>query len=82
MQILLFILEALWWLIIIDAVLSWVMPPDRFPRNVTTQITDPLYAPIRALLRPERTGGLDLSPILLMVVIYVMKSMLTRAGGY
>lgn len=80
MQILLFILEALWWLIIVDAVLSWVMPPDRFPRSLTVQITEPLYAPIRAILKPERTGGLDLSPILVMFLIYLMKSMLYQVA--
>jgi YggT family protein len=81
MGILIMILEALWWLIIIDAVLSWVMPPDRMPRSLTTQLTDPLYAPIRAILRPERTGGFDMSPILVMFAIYVLKSILQQAAG-
>ena len=81
MAILILILEALWWLIIIDAVLSWVMPPDRFPRTLTTQLTDPLYAPIRAILRPERTGGFDMSPILVMFAIYVAKSLLQQAAA-
>jgi YggT family protein len=81
MGILIMILEALWWLIIIDAVLSWVMPPDRMPRSLTTQLTDPLYAPIRAILRPERTGGFDMSPILVMFVIYVLKSLLQQAAA-
>jgi YggT family protein len=80
MSILFLALDALWWLIIIDAVLSWVMPVERFPRSLTNQITDPLYAPIRAILKPERTGGLDLSPLLVMFLIYVMKSMLSQAA--
>jgi uncharacterized protein YggT (Ycf19 family) len=81
MSFLLFALDALWWLIVIDSLLSWVMPPDRFPRSLTTQITDPLYAPIRAVLRPERTGGLDLSPLLLLFLIIVAQSMLSRVAA-
>jgi YggT family protein len=81
MGILIMILEALWWLIIIDALLSWVMPPDRFPRSLTGQLTDPLYAPIRKVLRPERTGGFDMSPIVVMFAIYVAKSLLQQAAG-
>jgi uncharacterized protein YggT (Ycf19 family) len=45
---------------------------------VTTQITDPLYAPIRAILRPERMG-IDVSPIVVLMLIYAMESMLRRA---
>jgi YggT family protein len=76
---LLHIVTGLKWLILIDAVLSWVMPDaDKFPRNVTAQITEPLYAPIRAVLKPERTGGIDLSPMILLLVLYVMETMLAR----
>lgn len=76
--LLLFLLNALWWLIIIDAVLSWVMPADQFPRSLTTQITDPLYAPFRALLKPERTGGFDVSPLLVMFIIWLVRELVRR----
>ena len=78
-QFLLLIVTGLKWLIIIDAVLSWVMPEDKFPRSLTNQITDPLYAPIRAVLRPERTGGLDLSPMIIILLLFAMESMLSHA---
>jgi uncharacterized protein YggT (Ycf19 family) len=78
--LLMFILTALKYVILADVVLSWVIPDaDRFPRNWTRQITDPLYAPIRALLKPERSGGLDFSPMLVLLLIYAMESMLRRA---
>jgi uncharacterized protein YggT (Ycf19 family) len=74
------ILYALELLIVVDAILSWVMPDStKFPRNITTQITDPLYAPIRAILRPERMG-LDVSPIVVFMLIEVMRKMLARAA--
>lgn len=80
LSIIAFILSALKILIFIDVVLSWVMPDStRFPRNITTQITDPLYAPIRTVLRPERMGGLDISPLIILVLIQVMESMLMKA---
>lgn len=78
-SLLLHIVTGFKWLILIDAILSWVMPDaDRFPRNITTQITEPLYAPIRAILKPERTGGIDLSPLIVLLILYAMETMLAR----
>jgi YggT family protein len=80
MRIVLSILDILVWLVIIDAVLSWVMPDkSQFPRNVTSTLTDPLYAPVRAILNPEKTGGIDFSPLVLILLLQVVRSMLTRA---
>jgi YggT family protein len=80
MRIVLSILDILIWLIIIDAVLSWVMPDKaQFPRNVTSTLTTPLYAPVRAILSPEKTGGIDFSPLVLILLIQVVRWMLTRA---
>jgi YggT family protein len=74
------ILKALEFVIIADVVLSWVMPDaTRFPRKLTTQITEPLYAPIHAVLKPERSGGLDFAPLLVILLIQLMQSMLRRA---
>ncbi|MDH5670761.1 MAG: YggT family protein [Myxococcales bacterium] len=73
------VLTALKVVIFVDVIASWVLPdPSRFPRNITGQITDPLYAPIRALIKPEKTGGLDLSPLLVLVLIQFMESTLHR----
>jgi YggT family protein len=77
-EILSWLLFALKALIIVDFVLSWIMPPDKFPRSLTTQITDPLYAPIRAILRPERMGGLDLSPMVILLLVQAMESMMRK----
>ena len=74
------ILIGLELLIVVDVILSWVMPDSsRFPRNFTTQISDPLYAPIRAVLQPAKMGGLDLSPMIVLLLIQLMQKML-RAG--
>jgi uncharacterized protein YggT (Ycf19 family) len=80
LPILLTILTGIRWLILIDAVLSWVMPVDRFPRSLTNQLTEPLYAPIRAVLRPERTGGFDLSPLIVLGVLIFFENMIARSA--
>lgn len=79
-SLLMLVLTGLQWLVFIDVILSWIMPnKDAFPRSLTTQITDPLYAPIHAILRPERTGGFDFSPIIVLILLRAMQSMLSQA---
>ena len=80
-QLLMFAFDALWWLIIIDSVLSWVMPVDKFPRSLTTQITEPLYAPFRALLKPERMGGFDVSPLIVLFIIWLARQLVYRQAA-
>jgi uncharacterized protein YggT (Ycf19 family) len=77
-ELIFWILRGLEILIFIDAVLSFLMPPDKFPRSLTTQITDPLYAPVRAIIKPEALG-FDISPLILIVLLRVMRSMLSGA---
>jgi YggT family protein len=75
------VLTALRWIIILDVILSWVMPDtEQFPRNVTTQITDPLYAPIRMILSPRALMGIDVAPLVVLLLIQGMQSMMARAA--
>ena len=65
--------------IIADALLSWVVPnKEQFPRSLTSQIADPLCAPFRKLVGPERMGGFDLSPLAALILLQVMRGLLTR----
>lgn len=65
-------------LVIIYAVLSWV--PTRSPLSgVLAQLTEPLLAPIRRLL--PAMGGLDLSPLLLLVLLQVLLIVLGNLQG-
>jgi YggT family protein len=79
--LLLMIVTGLKWLIIADAILSWVMPPEQFPRSLTTQLTDPLYAPIRAVLKPQNMGGFDPSPIIMLFAMFLLESMIVHSAG-
>jgi uncharacterized protein YggT (Ycf19 family) len=71
------LLQVLEWVLIIDAVLSWIQPNrEQFPRSITTQITDPLCAPFRKLLGGGM-GGFDFSPLIALIVLRLMRGMLT-----
>ena len=68
-----YLLEILWWLIIIRALLSWVNPD---PHNPIVQFiertTEPVLAPFRQLI-PSYKIGIDLSPIIAILFIYFLK---------
>ena len=58
------------WVIIAAALITWVSPD---PRNSVVQflhrVTEPVLAPVRRLLPPWKTGGLDLSPLIVLIAI-------------
>ena len=78
-QTLLWILNGIWWIVIIAALISWVNPD---PRNPIVRFlygtTEPLFRPFRRLVPPSRTGGIDLSPLLVILVIYLLRSFIAR----
>jgi YggT family protein len=74
--IVLMLLTVLWWIIIIQAVLSWLVAfnvintHSDFVRTflyALDRITAPLYRPIRKIL-PD-FGGIDFSPIVVLLII-------------
>lgn len=73
---LLYILNILWWIIVIQAILSWLVAfnvintYNDFVRAIFValdRLTAPLYRPIRRIL-PD-LGALDLSPLVVLLVI-------------
>ena len=74
MALLSLIIQGLRLIIIADVILSWVMrDPDQFPRSLTRRITAPLYAPIHAILDPRKTGGMDWSPLIVLLLLSVLQ---------
>ncbi len=74
------IYKALFLLIILRAVLSWI--PDlgvRFPALVAavSQITSPILDPIRRVMPP--IGGLDLSPLVAVLLLALARDVLKAA---
>lgn len=72
------LIEILWWLVVIRALLSWVNPD---PGNAIVQfierMTEPLLAPFRQLI-PTYRLGIDLSPLLALLFLYFMKAFILR----
>lgn len=79
LDVLFTLLSIVQWLVIIAALISWVNPD---PRNPIVQFlyrtTDPILRPFRKLLPPRRTGGIDFSPILVILAIIFIKTFLAR----
>ena len=84
-QVILIAIDLYIWALIISAVLSWLVAFNVInTRNafvhtvmdVLYRVTEPALRPIRNFL--PNLGGLDLSPIVLILVLYFIQSMLQR----
>lgn len=79
-QLLNAVVQLYTWALIIIVIISWVAPGSYHPgAQLLAQITEPLLAPIRRILPPM--GGLDLSPMVLMLVLFVIGGALSGRYG-
>ena len=85
-QILFILLNIVWWIIVIQAVLSWLIAfnvintHNDFVRSVwqaLDKMTRPLYAPIRKIM-PD-FGALDLSPMVVLLLLYILQTVVLPA---
>ena len=85
-QILQVLLNVLWWIIIIQAILSWLIAFNvintyndvvRSIWQALQTITEPIYRPIRRIL-PD-FGALDLSPLVVLLLLYIASNILLPA---
>jgi YggT family protein len=81
------LLSVLTWIIIIQAILSWLVvfnvinTHSDFMRNLLYalgRLTEPLYRPIRRIL-PD-FGGIDFSPLVVLLIIYALRTLLAGAA--
>ncbi len=86
--VLLYILNIVWFIVIAHVIMSWLINFNVLNRHqpLVNQIwyglnrmLEPIYGPIRRIL-PDM-GGLDLSPLVLIVIIYALQTMLVRNSG-
>lgn len=79
-QIVDIILTVLWWFIIAQAVMSWLIAFNVINTHndfvaqlwtVLDRITEPLYRPFRRIM-PD-FGGLDLTPMLVLILIIILQ---------
>ena len=77
------LLDVLRWIIIIQAILSWLVAfnvintSNNFMRSflgALDKITEPLYRPIRRIL-PD-FGGIDFSPLVALLIIIAVQMLL------
>lgn len=66
--------EIITLLILVHVILSFIVSPFHPIRQALDRIVRPMLDPIRRLLPP--TGMLDLSPIVLILVLYLLRSIL------
>ncbi|SQI35712.1 YGGT family [Leminorella richardii] len=62
--------KLVFWLVIIRALMSWISQGRNPVDQLLIQLTEPLLHPIRRLL--PSMGGLDLSPMILMLILYAL----------
>ena len=62
--------------IIVQAILSYFMSPYEPIRQTIDRIVNPFLNPIRRFLPPM--GGFDFSPIVLIVLLYIIDGIITR----
>lgn len=82
-QILMLILDVVWFIMIAHIIMSWLISFQvlnlRQPLVAQlwyglNRLLEPIYAPIRRLL-PE-TGGLDLAPLVALLAVYALRIIL------
>ncbi|MDH7571102.1 MAG: YggT family protein [Armatimonadota bacterium] len=72
-------IEALIVLVIISVLGSWVPSLRRAAlfRGID-QIVEPMLAPFRRILPPQNLGGLDLSPLFLIIVLQIIQRLVVQ----
>lgn len=88
LQILYFILDIAWWVVIVHVIFSWLINVQvlNLRQPLVAQIWDglnrllnPLYQRIRSFL-PD-LGGLDLAPLLVLLAIYALRVVIANNAG-
>ncbi|HEX5537606.1 MAG TPA: YggT family protein [Sphingobium sp.] len=80
-QIITILLNVLWWIIIVQAIMSWLIAfnvintQNDVVRSIwiaLDRLTQPIYRPIRRIM-PD-LGALDLSPMVVLLIIIILQS--------
>ena len=85
LRLILLLIDIYIWMLIGQAILSWLLAfgvVNRFNRGVAVigdflyRITEPALRPIRRFL--PNFGGIDISPIILILILYFLKSLIVE----
>jgi len=86
------ITEVIWWVVIVWVIISWILFfasqtsfrwRNKAGYNILNQLNDifgrmayPFLKPFRRLLPPYKTAGIDWSPLLLLLAIFIIRRLL------
>lgn len=70
--------DLLFLLLLVRCVISWIRPSHYHPIvRWVEDVTEPILSPIRRVLPPWKTAGLDFSPAIAMLLAWVAAQILT-----
>lgn len=68
------------WIIIFRAILSWVSIPSLYRVSVILyNLTEPVLRPFRRIIPPNRLGGIDITPIIIILLIIFIDSFFVKS---
>ncbi|NVO56102.1 YggT family protein [Rhodobacteraceae bacterium B1Z28] len=88
-QILLLILDIVWFIILAHVIMSWLINFQvlNLHQQLVAQIwyglnriLEPIYGPIRRIL--PSMGGLDLTPLVVLIAVYALRIVLINNAVY
>ncbi len=80
-ELLRLLINVFFWAVIIQAIMSWVNPGSHHPVvPLLQQLTYPILRPARNIIPP--ISGVDLSPILVIIVLHLIKMLLMELMRY
>lgn len=84
-KLLILLLDIFFWIIILQVVLSWLIAFDvvnvKNPQaqnliRLIGRVTDPVYKPLRKFI--PSIGGIDVTPIIVIFAISILKNIVAR----
>lgn len=78
---LIYFLQLIEWVIVINAILSWFLPPHNPVRSLLIRFIEPIMQPFRRLTAKmsSQTMMIDFSPILAIITIEILINILRYA---
>ena len=68
------------WIVIIRAILSWIRVPSLYSVAVILYyLTEPVLRPFRRIIPPYKLGGIDVSPMIVILLILFVDSFLVKS---
>ena len=68
------------WVLIFRVVFSWVRIPSLYSVSVILyHLTEPILKPVRRFVPPHKFGGIDLSPMIVILILVFFDIFLVRS---